>query len=144
MKHIKDFVQELATKSQKQASQAWQQQLFQHWPDAIGKLSRRMRIEYIRDNLLIIGVYDVHWMHELYMMTADIRDRINIYLGDDYVYKIQFKIAKKRRKPAVAENKQDVFHVERRDLSETQKSKLQVIDDVGLAQALTSFWSRCH
>lgn len=99
--HLKDIL--LHTLQLDEAD--WRVKLLQEWPLIVGDLHRRMRIEQITDSLLILGVYDVHWMHELFHMSRLILHKLNHHLGKPHIKKIQFKLVSLRHKKACATKK---------------------------------------
>src|SRR5215467_9441991 len=74
-----------------QHAPAWHIQLFEHWPTIVGSLSQVMRLEKINGTMLIIGVYDASWMHELHMLSPVLIQTINQHLDTPYVHRVRFK-----------------------------------------------------
>ena len=50
----------------------WRFKLIKQWPAIIGSLHEHVRLERVEKDVLILGVYDVHWMHELYALSNTI------------------------------------------------------------------------
>ena len=76
----------------------WKLSLIQQWPHIVGELHSRMRIQRVNNDHVIIGVYDIHWMHELFHMTRFITEKINNSLGGSYIKTIRFVLVKKNER----------------------------------------------
>jgi hypothetical protein len=71
----------------------WQLHLLANWATIIGKASSKARIEKIDNTTLIIAVQDSVWMQELYLLSDTIIQKINTFLGKDYITSLRFKKA---------------------------------------------------
>ena len=125
------------------ADDDWRKRLVKEWPTMVGDLHTRMRFEKISHDVLVIGVYDMHWMHELYMMSPMILQAINEKLGGDYVAKIRFAVVNKterlRKRSFDVENES----FSSKPLPEPQKQVLAHVKDQQLQEALSKLWQRC-
>ncbi len=121
----------------------WYITLLRDWPAIVGSLSNHMCVERFKDDTLILGVYDTHWIQELHLLAPTIRKTINTYLNKKQIEKIRFKlverhVAKKQSTPVSAKK---IEHP-RRPLSDREKKTLHVIKDQHLRVALQSFLER--
>lgn len=71
----------------------WQLQLLANWGTIIGKAASKARIEKIDNTTLIIAVQDSVWMQELYLLSDTIMQKINSFLGNNYITALKFKKA---------------------------------------------------
>ncbi len=90
-KTIKDILSSLLT-----TNNDWRLFLLQNWPTIVGNLHEKMRLEKIHDTTLIIGVYDSHWMHELFALSRVILRTINSKLDAPHVQKLHFRLAQQK------------------------------------------------
>lgn len=118
----------------------WRKMLLQQWPDIIGQLHDKIRLEKIYDDHIVIGVYDHHWMHELYHMSRLILHTINQRLDRPRVKRIRFVLVSLKTKKVSQENKQET-HVATRSTKLTihQQKALNVIADPELRRVLVMF-----
>ena len=122
----------------------WRKRLVQEWATLVGDLHTKMRLERIsQDNTVIIGVYDIHWMHELHMLSPLIIQTMNEKLGAVVIKKVRFvvidmasdKTAKKSfHQEETAKKTQTIT------LTPAQQSALAHIKDSELQAALAQFW----
>lgn len=127
--------------------QLWQQLLFDRWTDIVGELATRMRIERVTSDTVTIGVYDVHWMHELYYLSGDLKARINDQLDEPHVKHVRFVLAKKRHGAGVEEQKNErVPHKKQtgRALSMYEQRALQHVHDEQLQSLLRNLMERSN
>lgn len=123
--------------------QEWHTLLLSNWDEIVGSLKTRVRLEKIHDDALIIGVYETHWMQELYLLSHLLIDTINQFLGEPRIKKLHFKLVEERKLVtkksivSVLPKKSDV------KLTHVQAKALDAIGDVQLKEALIQFWSRC-
>lgn len=126
-----------------QQKQGWHTVLLAHWEEIVGSLKTRVRLEKIQDDTLIIGVYESHWMQELYLLSHLLIDTINQFLGESRIKKLHFKLVEERKRTPkkiaafVPKEKAEVV------LTHAQKRALETIVDGQLKDALIQFWSRC-
>lgn len=121
----------------------WQLQLLANWTVIIGKASSKARIEKIDNTTLIIAVQDSVWMQELYLLSDTIIQKINTFLGKDYITALRFKKAglkkelyKKNITPPRLLQKPFV-------LSLAEKTCLARIPDEEIKQYLLAYLRRC-
>lgn len=126
-----------------QQKQGWHASLLANWDQIVGSLKTRVRLEKIQDDTLIIGVYESHWMQELYLLSQLLIDTINQFLGESRIKKLHFKLVEERKR---SEKKMAVHKPQLRQevmLTIAQKRALEAIADAQLKEALIQFWSRC-
>ena len=122
----------------------WHISLLQNWDTLVGALKTRVRLEKIQDDTLIIGVYEAHWMQELYLLSHVLLNSINTFLGTPHIKHLRFKLVEERPKRPT---RKPVHHSLKTTsvitLSLEQKNALESIDDVQLKEALVQFWAHC-
>jgi len=90
--HIKHILNSLLVRQE----QDWRLYVVQNWTTIIGNLHTKMCLEKVVGDMLVIGVYDVHWMQELHLMSTMIIRTINAKLGDNRVSKLRFVLVQRR------------------------------------------------
>lgn len=75
---------------------SWSIFLLQNWPTIVGSLAVRINLLEVKGEMLVIGVYDPHWMHELYLLSPLLISTINSKLEKPYVKHVRFVLAQKR------------------------------------------------
>jgi hypothetical protein len=122
----------------------WRFTLLKNWQTVIGPLHIHMRLERIENDTLIIGVYDVHWMHELYMLTRTIIRTVNQGLGGSHVRHLRFKLVErgqdKSRKKNTSNLSGSASHI--RSLTPREQTTLERIKDPQLKELLYAFLLR--
>lgn len=129
----------------------WHIKLLEEWPKIVGTLQTRICLEKIEGSLVIIGVYESHWMQELHLLSRFLVARINTSLGvaihsdEKYVHQVKFKLID-MPKPRVLSY---AMRVNTRHthmplvLSATQEQLLNTIKDSGLRSSLALFFRTC-
>jgi hypothetical protein len=74
----------------------WKWQLFKQWKEVVGPLHLHMRLERVDHDIVFIGVYDSHWMQELFMLSHDLRHSMNAKLDKPYINHIHFSLIARR------------------------------------------------
>lgn len=122
----------------------WRMRLIKDWNSIVGDLHTKMRLEKVKNDTLIIAVYDSHWMQELYMLSRVILRTVNKKLGNDYVAQLRFVLAdaapKKKKKTVIRPKKSPMV---KRTMNSSQKSALKTIKDGKLQDALQKLFARC-
>ena len=138
-KHVKDCLSDILSTSD------WKAKLLAHWPQVIGDLNEHVQLEKIQDHQLVLGVYNSSWMHELYMLSPYIMDKINEQLDMPRIKNISFKMAspKRTKKYSWSFKKNYKIDMPKRELSVRELKALGVIQDEQLAQSLKLFLQRC-
>jgi predicted nucleic acid-binding Zn ribbon protein len=66
--------------------------IFSHWEEIVGtEINKKARPEKIVRNTLYISVTSSTWANELRMMSGQLINRINSFIGEDIVKSIKFK-----------------------------------------------------
>lgn len=127
-----------------QTDQNWRLQLFAAWPAIVGSLKTRMRLDKIQEDTVIIGVYESHWMQELFLLSRVLISSINKNLSEPYIKHIRFKLIE-QQKPEV--KKEQTLLVKRKIIiPELAKNELAALDDIKdcqLKEALKEYYVRC-
>ena len=126
----------------------WQRYLLMNWRDIVGALHTRMCLEKVHDDTAFIGVYDIHWMHELYLLSSVVIATINKSLGQRHIKKVRFKLAVSRTLPV-----HTVTQLVHEDAIDTRRSSnvftprhehaLAQIPDPQLRESLKEFLYHC-
>jgi len=67
--------------------------VFNHWEEIVGKeISRKAKPQKIFKSILYISVSGPSWANELSMMSEQLIEKINTYIGDEIITKLRFKI----------------------------------------------------
>lgn len=134
-----------------QSDTDWRKRLMQDWPTIVGELHTKMRLERIgQDATLIVGVYDIHWMQELHMLSPLIMQTINDKLGSACIKKIRFIVAdaatvgvvQNNVVPVAADQKKDKQKELMYSLTAEQQKTLAAIKDPALQVAIAKLWKR--
>lgn len=120
-------------------SENWRLKLVQNWQEIIGPLAVHMRLERVEENTAILGVYDAHWMQELYMFSRTIVRTINTALGGQHIQQVRFKLVPR---PSHAKEMSTTLirprHITR-PLNHRERKALDTIEDEQLKNALCAF-----
>ncbi|HBL98518.1 TPA: hypothetical protein DDZ86_02650 [Candidatus Dependentiae bacterium] len=127
------------------ATENWPARLAREWTTAVGDLGERMRLERVMGTTLIIGVFDSHWIQELFMLTPLIIQTINQHLGKPFVTRIRFVVADKKKTPHHLCHKGTPTGEPRvkKVMSGRHELVLRSIKDVQLQEALEKFFYNC-
>lgn len=123
----------------------WHAALLGQWDTIVGSLKTRVRLEKIQEDTLIIGVYEAHWMQELYVLSQVLIDSINQFLGEPRIKKLRFKLVEERK---FKTKKKTGYNLKKKSnaaivLTAEQSKALKDIVDDQLKDALIQFWARC-
>ena len=121
----------------------WRITLARRWHEVVGDLETRIRLEKIFDDTLVIGVYESHWMQELYLLSSVLRDSINDFIGEERIRHLRFKLVEDKKRTKRKPPPKKVKRPKNVVLSPAQKKALADITDDELRKALTQFWGRC-
>lgn len=124
--------------------QQWQIRLAREWKSVVGDLHQRMCLEKIFQNTLVVGVYDAHWMQELYLLAPLLIQTINKRLGQEYVQHIRFKLVVPRDNHGAQKlAKPSAIRQARSQLLPKHQEALEKIVDVELRQYLYNYFQQC-
>ena len=121
----------------------WRIMLARQWSEVVGALDTRIRLEKIYDDTLVIGVYESHWMQELYLLSSVLQDSINDAIGEHRINHLRFKLVEDRKRPERKPPPKKIKRPKNVELSARQTQALAGIKDKELCAALTDFWGRC-
>lgn len=125
--------------------QEWKYQLLANWQSVFGKFGDKVYLERIKNDTIIVAVYDACWMHELFTLSDVLIAAINEKLDKPYVKKLRFKQGKKKPQPHIIQScLKPYLYNQKIILSDREKNALTGIRDPGLAQALHDFLVRCR
>ncbi len=125
--------------------QQWKYQLLANWQSVFGKFGDKVYLERIKNDTIILAVYDACWMHELYTLSDVLIAAINEKLDKPYVKKLRFKQGKKKPQPHIIQSAlKPYLYSQKIVLSEREQQALRTMKDPALAQALHDFLVRCR
>lgn len=136
---IKDLISTVMHKDKSD----WRYYLLNNWQTIIGPIHTRICLEKIQNDILVIGVYESHWMQELYLLSNLMIGNINKHFDEPKIKGLRFKLIelKGHVKTKIKEiNVQDDSYT---PLTHAQKIALIKINDNELKEFLSSFWQRC-
>ena len=123
----------------------WKIALLRAWPDIVGPLATKVRIEKITENALVLGVQDSCWLQELYLLSPVLLKTINKTLDAPRIKTLRFMIAditvKNGKKKSPEPKKQPPKQV---NLNPAEQAALSTIADQELRYALQQFLVRCY
>ncbi len=127
------------------STNSWKTKLLTDWPAIVGNLHDKITLEKIHGDTIIIGVYDVSWLQELYMLSAVLLKTINGHLDKPYLKKIRLKYTTKKSTPVIIPKKKIKAPLERKKipLNSLESGALLKIKDKEMRDALHLFLSRC-
>jgi len=125
--------------------QQWKYQLLANWQGIFGKFGDKVYLEQIKNDTVILAVYDACWMHELYTLSDILLAAINEKLDKPYVKRLRFKQGKKKPQPHIIHAAlKPYLYNQKIVLTERQQKALATIKDPALASALHDFLVRCQ
>ncbi|MBI2352900.1 DUF721 domain-containing protein [Candidatus Dependentiae bacterium] len=140
MKHIKTFLHTISTSKDKKN---WKMHLIQQWGSIVGTISYKVSIYKIYNNSIILGVSDSSWMHELYLLSNVLKQKINMALDQPRIESVQFRYVSHSSLTKISQSLEKVAVVNERDLTVREKKALEKINDGELAQALERLLQKC-
>ena len=126
----------------------WQRYLLMNWRDIVGALHTRMCLEKVHDDTAFIGVYDIHWMHELYLLSSVVIATINKSLGQRHIKKVRFKLVVPRA-AIITKGSSETQSVDesvrngKTIFTVRHEQALSQIPDLQLRESLKEFLIRC-
>ena len=127
------------------AEQQWKYQLLDNWQSVFGKFGDKVYLEQIKNDTLIVAVYDACWMQELHSLSDVLIKAINEKLDKPYIKKLRFKQGRKRPQPHIIQSTLKPYAASSTvKLTATEQTALGTIKDPVLAQALRDFLLRCY
>ncbi len=122
----------------------WRLLLLHKWPTIVGSLKTRIRLERIYQTTLIIGVYESHWMQELFILSRMLMQTINKHLGHPYVTELKFKLIEPLPLEKKAESLENqVLPYAPVSFTVAHHQALNHVYDDQLRNVLTHFFIRC-
>lgn len=126
------------------ADDDWRITLLKQWPNIIGSLQTRVRIEKIEGDRLVLGVYEVHWMQELFLLSRVLLRSINGYLDQPRIAHVRFTLVEEKSyKLKAGKPEQKTNKLTPSALTLEQLTALQCIVDDQLKAMLISYLGRC-
>lgn len=123
---------------------SWKTDLLHNWPEIIGDLGSKVRLEKIHGETLVLSVADACWLQELYLLSPILLKAINEKLDQPRIKRLRFKQAgtkKRTRTQHIHTRKKQLKDV---TLSQKECAALTKVSDPQLSSALRRFLVRCY
>jgi len=121
----------------------WRFKLLKNWDVCIGPVSAHVRLERICQDVLVLGVYDRIWMHELYALSYSMVASINEALGGAYIRELKFCLVERSRVRHHVMHSTPLQRTTReRQLASNERKALDRISDPQLKEVLHAFLMR--
>lgn len=121
----------------------WRVGLARDWHAIVGGLATRTCLEKIYEDTVVIGVYESHWMQELYLLSPEIKEAINAVLKVPRIRHVRLKLVEEKKKTIRKVYPKKIRRPDSVVLTSSQTHALARIQDEDLRVALTDFWARC-
>lgn len=125
---------------------SWKITLLQNWEKIIGDLKGKVIIDRIKGSILLVGVTHPAWAQELQLLFPTLKDKINLYLGQEYIKNIRFKVFNPRKKVNKKQFIKGSIYTDnllRVELLKTERIILNEIADKSLRDVLREFLLQC-
>lgn len=123
---------------------SWKTDLLHNWPDIIGDLGSKVRLEKIQETTLILSVADACWLQELYLLSPILLKAINEKLDQPRIKRLRFKQAGTKKITRTQQAHTHKKQLKNVTLSQKEHAVLAKISDPQLSSALKSFLVRCY
>lgn len=122
----------------------WHISILENWDKIVGYLSKYTYVCGIKNDTIFLGVFESVWMQELFLMSGNLKDSINDFLGSEKIKHVRLKLVPKRVQKKIKENTITSFYkspVALR-LTNAQELALSNIKDEELKRFLINFLER--
>ena len=140
MKHIEQALTTLFQKSKD--DQFWKINLLQNWSQIVGNIASKAMIHKIYHNSITLGVYELCWMQELYILSPMLKKKINEFLGKEQIKLIRFRAAHKKSKKK--KKKKVKSEAPPKELTSRERASIESIKDPDLAHSLKLLLEKCQ
>lgn len=137
--HIKDTLSQFFKQEDN-----WRLELLHNWPQIMGHLASKVRLEKIQDDTLILGVFEPSWLQELYLLTPLLISTINKSLPAPYIKNLRFRAAAQTKKAAAPPIPVPPKPKKIVPLRPQEQAALERIEDPQLRSILHEFLIRCR
>lgn len=147
--HIKNILDTLLNKEAN-----WQAFLISNWQTIIGNLKNHVCLERVYEDTIILGVNNSSWMHELYMLSDMLKQKINSHFKKPHIQKIRFKLINKKEfhstlsksisGKSYQNNGLKTIPTEKIKLNFQQERALDKIKDKELSEFLKIYLQKCN
>jgi len=146
MKHIEQALSSLFKKPHD--NQFWKVNLLQNWSNIVGNMASKVMIHKIYKDSITLGVYELCWMQELYILSPMIQKKINDFLGKHQIKTIRFRSAQTLEHASEQKNKNgnksEIKELPNKKLSAKEQASVSSIKDPDLAESLKRLLEKCH
>lgn len=141
--HIKNILNKLFTEQTH-----WQGYLLTQWPLILGSLKDHVTLEKMHQDTIVVSVSNSSWLHELYMLSDMLKDKINSHLPTPQVKTIRFIIKQRKQVQetrTVKNTAQPHIQHEKHQLTMRQEQALQRLSEKNpsLADAAQTYLYKC-
>lgn len=142
-KDIKELLQSIIPQEH-----LWKFKLLNHWDTIMGHLKDKVTIEQITNDTLFLGVIHPAWAQELFLLSSQLKQKINNCLAQERIKTIRFvssdKMVKKTKKQAPCSASTKTYNSSPiTALSMQEQQKLSFVKDHDLKLYLEQFFIRC-
>ena len=81
----------LLTNTWTKKTSTWKLKIIADWPQIVGNLHEKVRVEKVHEDTLVLGVYDTCWMQELHLLSNMLISKVNKHIQADHIKKISLK-----------------------------------------------------
>lgn len=141
MKHIEQALSSLFKRPND--NHFWKVNLLQNWSKIVGNMANKVMIHKIYKDSITLGVFELCWMQELYILSPMIQKKINDFLGTHQIKTIRFR-ASHKQEPRKKKVKKKVEKEFKKELSAQEEASVRSIKDPDLARSLKKLLEKCH
>jgi len=122
----------------------WHISILENWDQIVGYLSKYTYVCSIKNDTIFLGVFESVWMQELFLMSDNLIDSINDFIGSEKIKHVRLKLMPKRVQRKMKEKAVTVCYKSRLALrlTDTQELALSTIKDEELKKFLVNFLER--
>ena len=91
----------------------------------------------------MVGVYEYHWMQELYLLSPLLQESINKFLGQQRINHLRFILVEDKKRTPRKPKPKLLVRPETVLLSTQQHRALLAIEDEDFRKTLIEYWGRC-
>jgi len=122
----------------------WHVSILENWDKIVGYLSKYTYVCSIKNDTIFLGVFESVWMQELFLMSDNLIDSINDFLGSKKIKHVRLKLMPKRAARKIKEKAAPLFCKSPivLQLTDTQELALKTVKDEELRKSLVTFLER--
>lgn len=121
----------------------WKISLLENWENIIGDLKKNVTIEQIKEDVLFLGVVHPAWAQEIFVLTPILKQKINTYLGKEYIKSIQIRLRQSKKQDKKMTNVATEFSFKQAALTSNELEILTQIKNAELREIMQNFYMKC-